>query len=143
MPVGRPPVSGGETDLVDTRAATDRFLEHGGLSEATRRAYRSDLEAFARWLESRSLALEDVDARVLSEWVGDLGRGRRRPAAATIARRLAAVRSCLRFTFGPSRVPDAAFAPRTPRRLPDAPKAPEIEALLAGLDGDSPLALRN
>jgi site-specific recombinase XerD len=40
-------------------------------------------------------------------------------------------------------VPEAALAPRRGRRLPDAPKASEIEALLEVVEGDSPLALRN
>ena len=132
-----------ESDTVDTDAAIDRFLESGGLSDATRRAYGSDLSAFAVWLEDRSLGLDDVDVRVLADYVSELGSGRERLAPATIARRLAAIRSCLRFTFGPTRVPDAALAPRRPRRLPDAPKAAEIEALLELADGDSPLALRN
>jgi site-specific recombinase XerD len=121
----------------------DRFLEHGGLSAATRRAYRTDLRAFAAWLDARGLVLADVDARVLSDYVGDLGRGRQRLSASSISRRLAAIRSCLRFTFGPAAVPDAALAPRRPRRLPDAPKAAEVEALLELVAGESPLALRN
>jgi site-specific recombinase XerD len=128
---------------MDTQAAIDRFLEHGGLSEATRRAYGSDLRAFARWLERQSLGLEDVDARVLSDWVSALGTGRNRLSPASIARRLAAVRSCLRFTLGPAAVPDASLAPRRSRRLPDAPKPAEIDDLLETIDGDSPLALRN
>jgi len=132
-----------ESDTVDTDAAIDRFLESGGLSNATRRAYGSDLSAFAVWLEDRRLELDDVDTRVLADYVAELGTGRRRLAPATISRRLAAIRSCLRFTFGPARVPDAALAPRRPRRLPDAPKAAEIETLLELADGDSPLALRN
>ena len=126
-----------------TEAAIDRFLEHGGLSDATRRAYGSDLRAFAEWLHERALRLEHVDARVLSEYVADLGRGRRRLSAASISRRLAAIRSCVRFTLGAAAVPDAALAPRRPRRLPDAPKAAEVEALLELVDGDSPLAVRN
>jgi site-specific recombinase XerD len=126
-----------------TDAAIDRFLEHGGLSDATRRAYGSDLRAFAEWLETRDLRLEQVDARALAEWVTALGSGRRRLAPATIARRLAAARACLRFTYGPARVPDAALAPRRPRRLPDAPKAAEIEELLELADGAGPLDLRN
>jgi site-specific recombinase XerD len=126
-----------------TEAAIDRFLEHGGLSDATRRAYASDLRAFSEWLEARELRLDEVDARSLAEWVTALGSGRRRLAPATIARRLAAARACLRFTFGPARVPDAAFAPRRPRRLPDAPKAAEIEELLGLADGAGPLDLRN
>jgi site-specific recombinase XerD len=128
---------------MDTERALERFLEHGGLSEATQRAYGSDLRSFARWLDGRGLGLDDVDVRVLSEWVGDLGSGHRRLAPTTIARRLAAVRSFLRFTFGPERVPDASLAPRRPRHLPDAPKAAEIDELLAGAEGDSALALRN
>jgi site-specific recombinase XerD len=126
-----------------TDAAIDRFLANGGLSEATQRAYGSDLNAFAGWLEARSLGLEDVDARVLADYVAELGRGRGRLAPASISRRLAAIRSCLRFTFGPARVPDAALAPSRSRRLPDAPKTAEIERLLALSDGDAPLALRN
>jgi site-specific recombinase XerD len=128
---------------VDTRPAIDRFLEHGGLAKTTQRAYARDLSAFADWLETRDLGLEEVDARVLSDWTGELGSGRRRLAGATISRRLAAVRSFLRFTHGPTRVPDTAFAPRRPRRLPDAPKETEIAELLAEVEGDSPLALRN
>jgi site-specific recombinase XerD len=128
---------------MDTAAAIDRFLAHGGLADATQRAYGSDLAAFACWLDGRGLGLDDVDARVLSEWVGDLGRGHRRLAPTTIARRLAAVRALLRFTFGPERVPDAALAPRRPRRLPDAPKEQEVDALLDTSDGDTALALRN
>jgi len=128
---------------VGTDAAIDRFLEHGGLSDATRRAYASDLRPFAAWLETRDLELDDVDVRVLADWVTDLGRGPRRLSPATIARRLAAVRSCLRFTYGPARVPDAALAPRRVRRLPDAPKAAHVDALLDLADGSEPLELRN
>jgi integrase/recombinase XerC len=128
---------------VDTTAAINRFLEHGGLSDATRRAYGADLRSFAAWLARHDLALEDVDARVLSDWVAELGSGRNRLSPASIARRLAAVRSCLRFTFGPAAVPDAALSPRRGRRLPDAPKTSEIETLLEVVEGDSPLALRN
>src|SRR5438034_861756 len=64
-------------------------------------------------------------------------------APASIARRLAAIRACLRFSYGSASVPAAALAPRRPRRLPDAPKVSEIDALLELVDGESPLALRN
>jgi site-specific recombinase XerD len=128
---------------VDTRAAIDRFLEHGGHSPATRRAYGSDLRSFAGWLESSKLDLDDVDARVLTDYVAHLGRGRERLAPASVARRLAAIRACLRFTFGPARVPDASLAPSRTRRLPDAPKEAEVAELLEVVNGDTPLALRN
>jgi len=131
------------TVRMNTAAAIERFLVSGGLSGATRRAYGADLRAFSAWLAQRDLELDDVDAAVLADWVSELGRGRTRLAPASIARRLAAVRACMRYTLGAARVPDAALAPRRRRRLPDAPKAAEIDALLELVEGDSPLALRN
>jgi site-specific recombinase XerD len=129
---------------MDTHAAIDRFLASPGLSDATRRAYRSDLESFARWLDRRETTLDEVDARVFAEWAAELGRGRpRRLAPSTIARKLAAARALIRHALGAARVPEGSFAPRRPRRLPDAPKAAEVDAELAGLEGDGPLALRN
>src|SRR5918996_594872 len=129
---------------MDTSRAIDRFLASPSLGEGTRRSYRHDLEEFGRWLTGRGIGVEDVDVRALTEYVTELGRARpRKLAPATIARKLAAVRSFLRFTLGPSQVPDAAVGPRRVRRLPDSPKPAEVEAALAGLDGDGPLALRN
>ena len=129
---------------MDTRAAIERFLASPGLAEATRRAYRFDLEPFARWLQARAIALNEVDARVLADYAAELGRARpRRLSPATIARRLASVRSLLRFALGPANVPDVRLAPRRPRRLPDAPKKAEVEVALDALEGESPLALRN
>src|SRR2546423_13007140 len=117
---------------METRAAVERFLASPALSDATRRSYRSDLEHFAGWLARRGTGLEDIDARVLSEYAAELGRGRpRRLAPATIRKRLAAVRSLIRFALGASRVPAIALTPRRPRRLPDAPRAAEIDATLA------------
>jgi site-specific recombinase XerD len=129
---------------VDTARAIDRFLASPALGEATRRAYRHDVEEFARWLDARRVRVRDVDVRVLTEYVAELGRPRpRKLAPATIARKLAAVRSFLRFTLGSSNVTDASLAPRRPRRLPEAPKPAEVEAALEALAGDGPLALRN
>jgi len=129
---------------VDTAQAIARFLRSPGLGESTRRAYRGDLEEFGRWLSRRGVAVGDVDVRVLTDYATELGKARpRKLAPATIARKLAAVRSFLRFTLGPANVPDAALGPRRPRRLPDTPKAVEVEAALEALHGDGSLALRN
>jgi integrase/recombinase XerC/integrase/recombinase XerD len=89
-----------------------------------------------------------VDVRVLAEYAAELGSARagrhpRRLAPATVARKLAAVRSFLRLALGPARVPDASLAPRRMRRLPDAPRRDEVDAALIALDGESPLAVRN
>jgi site-specific recombinase XerD len=128
---------------VDLARAVDRFLSSPGLSESTRLAYGFDLRDFARWLDGRGIDLEEIDSRALATYTADLGRDRRRLAPTTIARRLAAVRSFLRFTLGSGRVPDTPFTPRKPRRLPDAPKVAEVEALVDGQVGDDPLAARN
>jgi site-specific recombinase XerD len=129
---------------VTFEAATERFLVAAGITEGTRRVYGADLREFGRWFGSDS-PIEDVDIRVLADWVAELGRARAngKLAPATIGRKLAAVRSLLRYTRGAGYVPDASLAPRRPRRLPDAPKQSEIEEIVTGLGGDGALALRN
>ena len=130
------------------RALIERFLDSPELAEATRRAYRVDVEEFASWLRKRGQSLEDVDVATLSAYTAELGAARpgRDPsklAPATIARKLAAVRALLRFALGPGRVPDAQLGPRRARRLPDAPKSDEVDAVLDLFAGVEPLALRN
>lgn len=124
--------------------AIDRYLRSAGISDATRRAYASDLRAFAAWYGERPL--EQVDVRVLADYTTQLGRARAggKLAAASVARHLSAVRSLLRFSLGAANVPEAPLAPRRGRRLPEVPKVAEIDELLAAFvsPGD-PLALRN
>src|SRR5881227_68730 len=130
---------------MDARAADDRFLASPALSEATRRAYGNDVGEFCTWLEGRSTSLDAVDVRVLADyvaWLGSAGRGRKL-APATIGRKLAAVRAFLRHALGPERVPETSFAPRRPRRLPDAPRTDDVDAELDGIDGEGPLGGRN
>jgi len=131
---------------VDARAAAARFLDSPSLSDATRRAYRFDVREFCDWLAGRGVDLDEVDVRTLVEYVGFLGSsrsGRGKLAPATISRKLAAVRGFLKHSLGAARVPDARLAPRRTRRLPDAPKSRDVDAELASLEGDGPLALRN
>jgi site-specific recombinase XerD len=133
---------------VDTHAAAARFLDSPTLSDGTRRAYGYDVNEFCHWLDRRGTKLDDVDVRVLVDYASQLGAARpgRRPtklAPATIARKLAAVRAFLRHALGPARVPDAVLAPRRTRRLPDAPRAAEVDAVLKALEGEGPVPLRN
>jgi integrase/recombinase XerC len=133
---------------VTDRALVERFLDAPALSEATRRAYRYDVGEFTSWLHACGAELEQVDAATLSAYAAALGAARtgrhpRKLAPATIARKLAAVRALLRFSLGPARLPDGSLGPRGRRRLPQAPKADELDGLLDGFDGDEPLALRN
>jgi integrase/recombinase XerC len=124
--------------------AAERFLAAAGISDGTRRAYASDLRDFARWFGPDS-PVEDIDVRVLADWVAELGRARThgKLAPSTISRKLTAVRALLRYTLGPERVPDASLGPKRSRRLPDAPKLEEVEGMVDGFTGDDPLALRN
>jgi site-specific recombinase XerD len=133
---------------VNARAAAARFLDSPALSEGTRRAYRFDVEEFCGWLERRRTRLDDVDVATLVDYAAHLGAARpgRRPgklAPATIGRKLAAVRAFLRHALGPARVPDAVLAPRRGRRLPDAPRAAEVDAVLAAIEGEGAIPLRN
>ena len=133
---------------MDAHAAAARFLDSPRLSDGTRRAYRYDVEEFCRWLDGNGTKLDDVDVRTLVEYASDLGRARpgRRPsklAPATVSRKLAAVRAFLRHALGPARVPDAALSPRRGRRLPDAPRPSEVDGMLASLEGDDAVSLRN
>jgi len=129
---------------VELAAAIERFLASPSLSDATRKAYAVDVREFGDWLERRKVALDEVDVRTLADYTAELGRARpRKLAPATIGKKLAAVRSFLRFTLGPARVPDASFAPRRMRRLPDAPRQREVDEALASVEAEGPLALRN
>jgi site-specific recombinase XerD len=128
---------------VNLEPAVERFLTASGVSDATRRGYASDLRDFAGWYGNG--ALERIDARVLADYTADLGRARPggKLSQATISRRLSSIRSLLRFSLGPSHVPDVPFAPRRGRRLPEAPKESEVEQILESFAGDEPLAVRN
>ena len=131
---------------MDARSAAARFLDSPALSDATRRAYRFDVREFCDWLDLRGEKLDDVEVRTLVEYVGYLGSargGRGKLAPATISRKLAAVRGFLKHSLGAARVPDARLAPRRARRLPDAPKARDVDSELDALEGETPLALRN
>lgn len=133
---------------MDTRAAIDRFLRNPALSDATRRSYRRDLDELASWLRRNGMTLEAFDTRAFTRYAADLGADRpgrqpRRLAQTTVARKLAAVRSLTRATLGPSRVPDLVVSGRKRRRLPHAPRPDETDGLLAAVEEDGPLGLRN
>jgi site-specific recombinase XerD len=140
---GRRAEGEGESEPVVATRAIDRFLGSPALSESTRRAYRSDLRHFAAWLDDRGTPLGQVDVRTLADYTAELGRARHGLSPSTIARRLAAVRSLLRFTLGPAHVPEGGLAPRRRHRLPDAPKLAEIESALDTFSAGDPLTLRN
>jgi site-specific recombinase XerD len=141
-------MTGRKIGRVDMKTAIERFLASPALSDASRRAYRTDVEEFASWLRRTDLRVDEVDARALAAYAGELGADRpgrtpRKLSQTTIARKLAAVRSFLRSTLGPARVPDVGISGRRRRRLPHAPRPEETDELLARFAGDGALGLRN
>jgi site-specific recombinase XerD len=133
---------------VDIERAVDRFLAGQSLSDGTQRAYGRDLRHFADWLRLQGLSLESFDARGFARYAADLGRDRpgtrpRKLAQTTISRRISAVRSFLRATLGPARVPDLPLSGRRRRRLPHAPRQHETDEILAGLEAEGALGVRN
>ena len=138
----------GESAEVDLNRTIDRFLASPSFSEATRRAYRSDLNEFADFLARKAATLEAVDGRLLSLYAAGLGAARpgRQPSRLserTIARKLAAVRGLIGFALGAARVPELALKPRRSLHLPETPRVSEVDELLAASEGKGPLALRN
>ncbi|MGH7338179.1 MAG: tyrosine-type recombinase/integrase, partial [Myxococcota bacterium] len=133
---------------MDIERAIDRFLAAQSLSDGTRRAYGRDLRHFAAWLRAQGLSLESFDARAFARYAADLARDRpgerpRKLAQTTISRRISAVRSLLRATLGPARVPDLPLSGRRRRRLPHAPRPHETDELLAALEAEGALGVRN
>ena len=133
---------------MDTTTAIERFLASPSLADATRRAYRGDLEEFAEWLRKRKLTLDAVDARAFAQYASELGadhpgRDPRKLSPTTLARKLAAVRSFLRAALGPARVPNLSLRRGRRRRLPHAPRPSETDALLEALEVEGPLGIRN
>ncbi|MGH7366868.1 MAG: tyrosine recombinase XerC [Candidatus Rokuibacteriota bacterium] len=119
-------------------AAVGSFLEYQGVergaSPHTLRSYAADLSEFTRFLaEEKVGGWEVVDTRMVRAFLARLHR--RRLAKATIARKLAAVRSCFRFLArrGALEVNPArqVRSPRLGRRLPSFLPVDEAAALLS------------
>jgi integrase/recombinase XerC len=135
-------------------AALDDFLRYltmvRGLSAKTGEAYAHDVQQFAdflahQWGEARAFDWPAVDFRLVRRWVAQLRQAHY--ASASIARKLAAVRSFFRFLVkeGWLQHNPAALVtlPAQRRRLPEVLYASELEELLAAPHADSPLGLRD
>jgi integrase/recombinase XerC len=106
-------------------AAVGSFLEHlsveRGASAHTLRSYTADLTEFSRFLADEGISgLPAADTRAVRAYLAGLHR--RRLSKATIARKLAAVRSCFRFLARRGRLETnparGVRSPRLGRRLP-------------------------
>jgi integrase/recombinase XerD len=114
-------------------------------------AYRRDVRGVLRSAgvddaaRERAGALDALDAAAVVRWLRRERSGGGAPSST--ARRLAALRAFSRFAVGLGALPDdptAGVPPaRAPRPLPKALPRRTVDALLAGVRGDDPLALRD
>ncbi|MGH2375528.1 MAG: tyrosine recombinase [bacterium] len=134
-------------------AAADRDIEaflaaleaEQNASIHTRAAYRRDLDDFRRYLRHEGIAAwQEVTTALARRYLAAL---HRRYARASIARRLAALRSFYRFLRREGRVASSPLrvisAPRRPRRLPQALTHEAVAALLAAPSGTGDVPLRD
>jgi site-specific recombinase XerD len=123
----------------------DRDLNARGLSANTRRAYGVDLDQFAAWANGRGVSPEAIQYRELRGYAGALSD--RGLARATVARKLAAVRSLYEHLVAVEEAPQnpAELLPNPKRdsRLPRVLGRDEVEALLDRIPAGTPLELRD
>lgn len=117
--------------------AVEMFLRYQaverGASAHTLRSYRTDLAEFGRFLAAhRGKPIEHVDARLLRQYLAWLYN--RSLARSSIARKLAAIRSCLSFLTRRGRLRKnparEVGAPRLPKKLVTFLPVDEAQALL-------------
>jgi len=111
----------------------------------TRRAYRVDVEGFARWAGKHGLSPSDVESKAVRRYVAHLSEQGAAPS--TSARKLAALRALFAsqrehglIAQNPA---DLVSTPRRASRLPRVLSAPEAGRLLDGIPAGSPLEIRD
>lgn len=121
-----------------------QWLEKG-LSPHTRSAYRTDLLAFARWLEGRGLTLESVGRDAVLDHLGwRLSEGYQ---ARSTARFLSGLRSFYKYAVREARLAEdptlLVSMPQLGAPLPKSLSEADVEALLAAPDTEDTLGLRD
>ncbi len=116
-----------------------------GLSPHTRSAYRTDLRAFARWLEGRGLTLESVGRDAVLDHLGwRLSEGYQ---ARSTARFLSGLRSFYKYAVREGRLAEdptlLVSMPQLGAPLPKSLSEADVEALLAAPDTEDTLGLRD
>jgi integrase/recombinase XerD len=125
----------------------NRFLDmlwmERGLSENTLSAYRSDLLAYARWLNHKGVRLEEAQDADLRDYLGSF----KQPSARTLARRLSSLRRFYKYFVREGLMqhdPSARVeSPRIGRPLPKSLTESEVESLLNAPDTNTSLGLRD
>jgi integrase/recombinase XerC/integrase/recombinase XerD len=126
-------------------AVFDRDLSARNLAERTRKAYGVDLGQFVEWAEGRGLEPGKVRHRDVRRYGAGLSSGG--AAAATVARKLAAVRGLFDFLVRTERVgqnpADLVSSPKREEKLPRVLTGEQVRALLERIPARTPLELRD
>src|SRR3954470_9809824 len=123
----------------------DADLRRRGAAVKTRRAYAIDVGQFALWCGAQDLDPAEVTPRTLRRYAATLSH--RRAVAATVARKLAALRALYRALREHGAVAqnpaDLIPSPKRPRNLPRVLRPDEMAALLDRIPASTPLELRD
>jgi site-specific recombinase XerD len=123
----------------------ERDLRRRAVAEKTRTAYAIDTSELARWAQARELDPTTIDVRALRRYAASLTERGRAPA--TVARKLAALRSFFRAQVEigarAENPADLLGSPKRANRLPRVLKAAEVAALLDRIPQTTPLELRD
>jgi site-specific recombinase XerD len=126
-------------------ALFDADLRRRGAAEKTRRAYAIDIGQFALWCGAQGIDPAEVTPRTLRRYAATLSD--RKAVAATVARKLAALRALYRALREHGAVAqnpaDLIPAPKRPRNLPRVLRPDEMAAVLDRIPASTPLELRD
>src|SRR5690606_36128181 len=133
--------------MLDTRrieAFLDTLRAERGAADNTIEAYRRGLEDASEFLDANRTSLVDAGERDLSASVRDLHE--RGMSAATVSRRLSALRRFFRFQLGDNERPDNPTSrldgPTLRRDPPDVLSREEVSRLIEAAQGTEPSDLR-
>ena len=123
----------------------DRDLNARGSAERTRRAYGVDLGGFSEWAGEQGLGPEDVRHRDVRRYAAGLSNAG--AAAATVARKLAAVRGLYGFLVRTGRAganpAELVSSPKGSEKLPRVLTTEQMRSLLERIPARTPLELRD
>jgi site-specific recombinase XerD len=126
-------------------ASYDRDLHARGSAERTRRAYGVDLGGFAEWAGEQGLGPGDIRYRDVRRFGAGLSNAGAAPA--TVARKLAAIRSLYGFLVRTGRVgsnpAELVSSPKRSEKLPHVLTTEQMRSLLERIPARTPLELRD
>lgn len=149
MPDGKPAAAKRDEEQSTLEREIAAFIEHlecaRKLSPHTVRSYRSDLEAYAMWVQREGVLPLSVSTRQLRRYLAELTRARY--SSRTINRHLSAIRGLYRWMVDrgvtTSNATDALASPKIAHTLPATMSDEEVKRLLESCDVGNPEGLRD